>query len=802
MNVIQHFGYRERITTQADKTRLEQAVTTATKQLALFEEAVSATCQQLYQRKAQVGYIIANHTAWAENLKASFRLFQTALNGVKADAQYIPELERTALALESLSLLEVSSHPTIKIYDELITVLTSVHHQDALNTYKVKKRECRTLIKTASRDVRLNSLTKLFQDVVALIDKAVPQLDGKPVIEKHETILLYLETLQYIKYSANQKEPVTSSWWSWLSWSSTPAAQAVPDQELTARIAALVSSIVEKEQALAACIPLNVARAEDQQPELVTQYLESCPVGDPPDEYNFRRNNFRYREIQPQVDALKGIAKGLFRLNNSIKRQITLLYSGKETIDQHFYNTLLDGFHTRIHTQLDALLGLPQTERVHAGRYYVALLSAKVRHVRIVYDHFKSVSSCKPCIAALNRTFSYLASPHEPQKLALAIEAASKFAKPVAETNFRNRLRTLLHDVLYDILAKHGRISVRFTEQELEIPKKILARAPLKDFREPDEAGGMPAAILRYLTKGFINKLYFLGDALDHYFEITVTILMHDERYREITHTLLAEWDLFFRYMSVSNATVDTKLLLMMGDLLDTLSRSSDGLGTLNRYCHAQKILHDLKRESETAQQKLRLDWIVAETKPEIERLKDADGYPDALEKLDEPENILYKQLVEEVQLPNIPANMPKERILKTLIYRWALKRLMKDDLLDESTLHCLFTEYLTVEAFQKIYRDHYGLCFMELALHKCTESVDGRLPQLYTQLSSKRGLADYNLWKDILKIYDEFRKAKRDARAPLLERVEDELRRYEQNALTPYVALSRDLYKEMQTLR
>lgn len=90
----------------------------------------------------------------------------------------------------------------------------------------------------------------------------------------------------------------------------------------------------------------------------------------------------------------------------------------------------------------------------------------------------------------------------------------------------------------------------------------------------------------------------------------------------------------------------------------------------------------------------------------------------------------------------------------------------------------------------------------MELALHKCTESVDGRLPQLYTQLSSKRGLADYNLWKDILKIYDEFRKAKRDARAPLLERVEDELRRYEQNALTPYVALSRDLYKEMQTLR
>ncbi len=469
-----YFYFRSDIVPPEDQDAVQTAFKNALKSLERFEGQLNQKSQFLYQRKAQIGAIAKDHKRQKEELEKSYEDVQEALTLAHGQYKVIPLLEDpkvVARALSHMIALEAISPPLMTKYAELIPLLESSHHCEALEFYKHVKRECKVLKKKPDIEVRVDGLATLLNTVEGKVAEIVNSLPGRNVVIVEQTTMLYEELVRFIKYTSNAvrlelegsksqiisstsseeeqnidpvaPETVVSWGWSLIGYGWVWGGGARVERPIdVAKVATRIDDLLSAADGVKKIIG-TLSSSKNKQEELseeaeqrVTSYIEQCQLDPLSNEDEFRNGQpltttrfiGRYRNIKDQVEALRGISKALVRLRTTVQERTISLCEGKVEVpeglaelneESPFYCDILNGLEARILEQQKALAQLPFSDRVHAGWYYVARLAAKIREVRVHVNHFTELASERfmAYAQATNRLIEYL----DPQDAELAL---------------------------------------------------------------------------------------------------------------------------------------------------------------------------------------------------------------------------------------------------------------------------------------------------------------------------------------------------------------------------------------------
>lgn len=518
-----------------------------------FEATLDAMSQFLYQRKAQIDCIDRDHDTWGKALETSFEGYLEAWTGADSFYRLIPLLEdpkKISKALSCMISLEAIMPPLELKYNELCCLLESPQHREALQFYKVQKRECKQLKNKPSLDDKVDLLGSILSKVESKFEEKKRLLPGKDSVVVKQTSLLYEELLRFIKYTANTlipenapsteqaqaEAPQDNSWgWGWTivgygwAWGYTrapsPRERPPVDPKKTAlRVNALFERIQAIEGTLTAAVVQrrhhNETKMDEATKALVAAYVEACSKDSLHNEDDFRNGRLftttrgigTYRELKEPVEQLRSCARALARLLTTLKERRAALCEGNIepkgdfqtlALETEYYDTILNGLVERISEQENVLTTLPLTNRVHAGWYYIARLLVKANDVRRFVAQFKKLAhhDFTSYATAIKRLIDYL-DPKEPNlaknrdyftgaiatdRLWASLKSACRLTKPIGQHTFSEKLRSRIYETIDQILAKAGPRTLELSQVEKHIPRKLFTKSPLELFKEAKE---------------------------------------------------------------------------------------------------------------------------------------------------------------------------------------------------------------------------------------------------------------------------------------------------------------------------
>lgn len=607
----------------------------------------------LFQRKAQIGSIAKDHLDWKKSLEESEDAQTwTSLHRLYEEIPLLKDPRNVAAALKYMMQLESVAYPLRQRYEELILILGSSLHHEALEFYKVKKLACKE-VKKATNPLanKVDALRRLLKETNEQITKTLPQFAGKyPSIER-QTALLYEELVKFLKYSASTMHlpQAPTGWFSALFGAS--AAVEPTEEELQA-----LETIIQDATAIEAKIaPHSHSRSKKRElqasdRELVTQFLQQSQDVVLASEDDFRNGAIlsvigRYNDLSQQIEHLKSIAKALTKLLHTITDRIQTVamanIAASEGFDstkaeQRHYERLMRGLEERLHDEETALTQLPISSRVHAGWYYVAKLHTNAREVRRYIGIFKQMTHPEFSIFAncanwlieyLEQDSSHFASAVSVSRLYASIQGHCQLVPPNDKECLSTSLRSLMYTTTEQIIATKGQLTLELTPAESRVALLVRNNRPLEEFEDD--------SIRTYLTKSFIRHLHFLEKVVDAEFEVVLNTLKTAPQYEPFFQKLLKSLEFaqhHAAYLEKTDMHRHLKELTLMAKILAALQQNPARctLENLLSYCHARQLMHELKlltSEEPSPQQKARLEWFHKQLEPLL--LARQHGLPD-----------------------------------------------------------------------------------------------------------------------------------------------------------------------------
>ncbi len=828
-----------------------------------FDAVLRQTSQLLYERKAAPGTVAASHKLQAARLQDGYKKLRSAKLELRANVKFIPFLNDPKLiasALRSLFTFNAIRPEKKRKYEELHLLLTAPEHTQALEFYKRLKKQCKDLRNLPTPQAKVTGLEAIYEEAIQKISSVLNEkkeekqkddetLLGKSVIVFKQTTSLYLELLRFISYTSTfpNKAPKVGLGWKIIGYGSvwgTPAEIVNPNDigPLAIRIAHLKEKVDKQdsevshaqELALADNAVRNIAASVLADP--TDSYLALCEQDPLSDEDKFRGGGRLqlaiYSEMATEIRSLYRVAKALARELATLEARTKELCAGTRSAPKletfmaeiPHLEALIIGLEARITEQHDKIKALPLSSKIQAGWYYVAKLREKANDVRMYLKHFKKIANAgflpysmamyrlmnylDPQKESLRRDSAYFTSPSAVKRLYKALQATNQLLEPMQHRRFREKLAQSVYTTVDEILAKVGPRSLKAANNEIGIPRRLLARELLATFQADNEIANEypPKVIQSYLLKGFINQLYYLKKPnIDPEFEVTLHILLTDPHYavamRSMCQKLPLFADLLADYKASSDMDKFTSELDMMKKALQCVAwkpnSNNNNISKLFHYCQVQQILDDLYKSpylQASAQQAKRLNWL----KQQISYIlvSTSFGYPayfSEFQSIDvqfrsasvrlEPKMqshetrgpILYKLITRSLYAHAIDDRVNATRALlsiidvlniedlptmhlKQLLLGWTLEQYMQTPRIStqhsEMLLADLFDDYLKNDQSREFWRDLHGIGFMELALYRLKNLME------QTQVATRNsGIAAYETWKAVMHCYDNFTK-------------------------------------------
>lgn len=703
------------------------------------------------------------------------------------------------------------------------------------------------------------TLTKYSQPGYALVwstPEASKESEEDPLAEMRYGTSGYDEPAVGRPSTAAQLPPAVASGWSMLpTWSSVTnlfgssavssvqqLAQEVPDSadevdKALRQIDELLASISQQEQELAKLIPRRQRRKVSQETEVkVRAYIQNSSSVDLHKEDRFRNGQMvttervigPYNGIRDQVEALESIAKALAKLLTVLEHRIADLCEGKQAPlegyhslddEKRSYKALIRGLEQFIQEEQQKLIELPISDRVHAGWYYAAKLLSNVREVKKVFNQFTELSQDDFSLygGAINWLIDYLdprdlrlaGNPHyftgavAITRLYASIQSVCQLTKPASSESFGDKFRAMIYDTIEQIIAKKGLCTLELSAKEKEVPALVLGKLPLETLREAikGEQEILPAAVRKYLMKGFLRHLYFSNKRVDPEFELVLDMLKNSVYYSyAFTATVRQKMD-FARYHAAYMLQTDMNRyaasIRLMSESWSLLCENVQGtaLDNLFRYTAARQKLSNVRAALTSAQspaQAARVEFVQAKTGVIFRQME--ASYPvyfAQLESIDTPSDVrrpldqgIYKLVAISLYSDNSKESrqaaneltmilgalsvedLPEDEWLGNLLAGWYFERFVAG--LSDGIAHRDFmltkilSRYLADRSTRALWNSWYGIGFMEIALAKLAtlreEARGGPFAKIGVALSTTRQPEHYELWKRIVSTYEQFR--------------------------------------------
>ncbi|MCE5293320.1 MAG: hypothetical protein LLF94_01735 [Chlamydiales bacterium] len=803
--------------------------------------------QKVYQREAQVGEVRTSHEAFAKSLKRTFRQVEESWKDAANKFDVITLLQdakNIATALVSMIALDTITGPLISKKDELCDLLKSPEHQEALEFYKAEKRDCRALKENTDVQAAVDELSSILRRTEAKFEEKQKILPGKDSIISQQSAALYEELLSNINYMATYiaeympPEPISWGWtitgYGYL-WGQKPLPRKRSEED-AAPIRALMAPLVQRIQAISGKLTGLVAPdhrekvPDTQSLEAAKGYIVTCSHDtlDAADDFrngkviqNSSRGPYRellvsYNPVTLQqepgpVRRLQDIAKCLARLQKTATTRLHEICEGNTTSpfasfteESAHYENLLHSLKALIKEQHAVIDNLPPTNRKHAALYYEARLLRKANDVHLALSQFKKLS--QPDFISYAHAVRQVVVFLDPARAApvadnasgtvfaidrlfKALVATQNLQRPDAQVHFSQRLRSKIYDTLDEILAVRGSKLLELTPEEQQIPTKLLLEAPLETFYRPGDAQlvTLPPAILTYLLKGFLNKLYFLPEnSVDLDFEISLFILENDPCYSPAFNQTKTSAHFSHYYDSYHSCTDMKKYVEEFTAITRILAlvKKPDKSNMENyfAYCQVRQRLDELRKMSAQPHSQLQLSRLHLLHTQIDAYFKESEVFFDlyyrdfdTIDTTIKQESSLFKSFVQSLYSQNVeqkkhartrviellPLYDDYSSLLFTLKGAWMLEQLMLksvDDIPDhEKFLSTLLEEYLRNPDKMYMWRQIYGIAFMESALYTFitkSSTFTHDIEFVIRAAKQNRDNNQYNAWKETLKLY------------------------------------------------
>jgi hypothetical protein len=770
-----------------------------------FKHEVAVISGYVFQRSAQIGTVKTEHMARHDTLVALAKKLNW--NFEETLYKYIPLLQdprNVVLAFIAMMKLEVICYPLREQYDELVAVLPSPLHHQALELYKTKKKACKEIPPGG-----FDRLTALFVDVHVKVEQTIPELSNKSAAIVRQTAALYQALLRFIIYTAGKHKPVIQE--------PEPGALVIVDydpatQQLASRVDSFVERVRETKNKITEAVATILGYSRKAKTledavlrDTVRPYIEGSDSEKLHKEDQFRNGQLKvgYKEVENEVNALTNISKGISRLKATLERRLGTLSDlqiGPDirftslALEKSHYATLLIGFELLIEEQEQHLERKPISQRVHAPGYYAAKLRENLRLLRLYINQFNAFtgSSFSPLHTSTRRLFDYLRLPtvgglYETLKV--------QISPPVANNStFGTRLRPLVYQTITGTLKKHGPRTLALTDNEQSVVQTIRSRRP---FENPQD--GLPTSVRYFLMKSFMMNVYF-SPKVDPEFEVTLQRLHRSSLYAASFAATLNRDLEFQEYLAVYLKATDMETfspeIRLMAEAVEIATQEHHGnaLTCLLTYCRVRQILATLQqsaKEKTSQQHQDRLNWVETSCWPFLKeqeqnlpkyfaRFGALEVHTDLQHDLDPT---FYQHLVQALFCddPSIKRDastalinlmrllpyedLPKDYQIQMLLQAWVLENLrtrLYDIPHGATLLNKLFVEYLTNSNVRHMWRQCYDTGTTESALAKVATRKEadrgGPFSELYKVISRTRNAEDYALWKAVATLYDSFR--------------------------------------------
>lgn len=653
--------------------------------------------------------------------------------------------------------------------------------------------------------------------------------------------------------------PALSQGWSVIpSWSSVtnlfgPSAnpvQAAPLQEVQESdavlekavrdIEELIKSIQGQELELSKLVPHRSKRRVSAPNEAnVRAYVDSATTIELATEDKFRNGQRMtterligpYNGIKEQVEKLELLAKALAKLVSTIEQRIEALCEGQLNpldglhsleAEKQAYKALIQGLEQLIQDEQSSLLKLPLSDRVHAGWYYAAKLLSNVREIKKIFGQFAALVADDFSLygGAINWLVDYL-DPKDARlagdrhyfngavaitRLYASIQSFCQLRKPQHVESFEDKLKCMIYETIEQIIAKKGLCTVELSDKEKNVPALVFSKTSLDDLREPlkGEKEIFPAAVRKYLMKGFLRHLYFSDKRVDPEFELVLDMLKNSPYYAVAFKSTVAQKLDFAKYHAAYMRQTDmnqySPQIRLMAEALSLLSENQSenldeiALENLFRYVAARQKLSNVHSSSLniSASQHARLDWVDRQAASIYKKMQPKyPSYFSQLETINIPADVrrpldegLYKLIAVSMYADNAKESrkataelvkilaalsvedLPEDEWLGNLLAGWCFMHFIAGtgDAIThrDYMLTKVLTQYLMNEQTRKLWNHWYGIGFMEIALYKLAvireEARGGLYAKISRTLLQVRDQENYEFWKKIVSYYAEFR--------------------------------------------
>ncbi len=488
-------------------------------------------------------------------------------------------------------------------------------------------------------------------------------------------------------------------------------------------------------------------------------------------------------------------------------------------VEKDFYEMIMGGLERLIIEQKAELAELPISGRVHAGWYYAAKLLSNVKETERYMGIFKTlvredflnfttasnwlIDYLDPKDSRLACDEGYFTGSVAISRLYATIQSHHQLRRPSRIRSFSSKLRTMIYTTIEEIIAKQGPCTLQLSEEEQLIPGFVFRNSPVASLQEFTVSQELirPEVLRRYLMKGFLKHLHFSATLADPEFEIVLDILQTKLRYGDLFDELIKSNQEFSRYFSAYVLHTDMfeypNQIRLMGEVLYTLSQNEETnkLQKLFIYCQARQMLSTLyaqMADTESTQMQARLTWIRWQSEAILKRME--DGFPEYFSRFEsivltdtvmcDLDPVFYKLVArclygsdKQVRmkanshlvqlLQRLPTeDLPKDRNLIELLTGWALEHIVTEGSFTvphgDFLLTKFFEEYLTDNNVSALWREKYGIGYMEVALYTLAVRKEAEREGFYSAICQKicttRQMMDYEFWKQVVRDYKEFR--------------------------------------------